>query len=267
VKGQFPRRLRAALKRLLVQALVLVALVFIGLAVFKFAAEWRERQIAAPPTKPTVATTVSPSATEGETVPFVSPVDFDTQQREAPDVIAWLTIDAPKVKIDYPVVQGGDNQYYLKRTPTKQQSKYGSVFMDFRCHSDFSDFFTVLYAHHIQASPDRMFAPLVRFKQKDVFDAVQTGMLYTPEHTYELQIFACAVMEAEDDIYIHLAVFSPAEKEERLAKLKERSKHWREIPIGNSDHIVMLSTCSYDEGKKYKAERTVVLAKLVEIDA
>ncbi|MDR2525959.1 MAG: class B sortase [Oscillospiraceae bacterium] len=257
------RKIGRTLRRLLLQALVLTTIVFIGLAAWKFIAEKRETQNATTLQKPTQTTAASQGT---ETTAFVSPIDFTAQQREAKDTVAWLTIDAPQVKIDHPIVLGTDNQYYLTHSPTGASLKYGSVFMDFRCHADFSDFFTVLYAHHIKAKPDLMFAPLVRMKKKAVFDAVTRGMLYTPGKSYEMQIFGVSVIEAESEIYMKLAVFAPAEKKERIAALKKAAKHWREdIVIGNDDHIVMLSTCSYDEGDTFKMERTVVLCKLVEI--
>ena len=41
-------------------------------------------------------------------------MDFTGLQAQNPDIIAWLTIE--ELEIDYPVVQGKDNSYYLDHT-------------------------------------------------------------------------------------------------------------------------------------------------------
>ena len=254
------RKLLRALKKLAIQALIIVAVVLIGVAAWKFIGDKREAQ-ASDPTKYTAAA-ISTSTQEEATVSAVPNMDFMAQQQNAPDVIAWLTIDHPKVKIDYPVVQSGDNEYYLTRTPAKKKNDFGSVFMDFRCHNDFSDFYNVLYAHTLDRDKTRMFGPLLRFKEKQVFDEIPTALLYTPEHVYELQFFSCAVVWHKDqNYYVNLAYFAPAEKDAFLANLKETAMYWRDIPIGYDDHIVALSTCS----KEFENARTVVLGKLVEV--
>jgi sortase B len=204
--------------------------------------------------KPTAAT-MPPSASATEQ-PFVSPIDFEALCKGVPDAIAWLTIDG--TKIDYPVVQTDDNQFYVHNSAEKKASKYGAVFLDFRNHGDFSDFYNIIYAHNM--ANGSMFGTLVRFKQKDFFDRVQTGTLNTPTHDYELQIFACSVTNSTSDYYQSIAFLSPAEKESHLAYLKKTAKYWRDITIGNDDRIVILSTCSYE----FDEARTVVLAKLVE---
>ena len=44
---------------------------------------------------------------------YVSAIDFAVLDSQNPDVVAWIQI--PGTQINYPVVQGKDNDYYLHR--------------------------------------------------------------------------------------------------------------------------------------------------------
>ena len=63
-------------------------------------------------------------------------VDFDALKQINSDIVAWIRI--PGV-LDYPVVQGTDNSYYLHHTVRKEYNIAGSIFLDARNTADFSD--------------------------------------------------------------------------------------------------------------------------------
>lgn len=54
---------------------------------------------------------------------------------EHSDSVAWLYI--PGTNIDYPVMQSEDNEYYAHRAADGSYLYAGSLFMDYRCSSDF----------------------------------------------------------------------------------------------------------------------------------
>jgi sortase B len=186
-------------------------------------------------------------------VPELPLLNFTPLQTANPDIAAWLTLD--DTDIDYPVVQGKDNSYYLTRTAEKKNSKNGAIFLDYRANPDFSDFSSVLYGHHMKSG--KMFAGLVKFKDKAFFDSHTTGTLYTPGKTYRLEIFAAAVTKPDSDYY-NYAFVSPSERESHLRMIGETAKLYRDIGATEQDKILTLSTCSYE----YKDARTVVLAKI-----
>ena len=64
----------------------------------------------------TVTPTATPeavsSASTDSAVPYVSPIDFASLQKENPDIYAWLYI--PGTEFDFPILQrAGDDDYYL----------------------------------------------------------------------------------------------------------------------------------------------------------
>ena len=56
-------------------------------------------------------------------------VDFDQLRQQNEDVTAWLYL--PDSVINYPVLQHGDNDYYLTRQIDGSYNKNGSIFKDY----------------------------------------------------------------------------------------------------------------------------------------
>ena len=66
----------------------------------------------------------------GESEPDVSwpAVDFAALAEINPDIVAWIYIEG--TEINYPVVQGKDNEHYLHYTFDRNANKAGSIFLE-----------------------------------------------------------------------------------------------------------------------------------------
>lgn len=62
-------------------------------------------------------------------------IDFERLHKINPDIVAW--IEVPGTNIDYPVVQGKDNEEYMHHTFRKNYNFAGCIFLDSHCHQDF----------------------------------------------------------------------------------------------------------------------------------
>lgn len=71
-------------------------------------------------------------------------VDFAALESINSDCVAWIRIDG--TEIDYPVVQGHDNSFYLKHLFDGEWNSTGCIFLDSRVEPDLSDQHSVLYA-------------------------------------------------------------------------------------------------------------------------
>lgn len=158
-----------------------------------------------------------------------------------PDVCAWLTVDG--TNIDYPVVQGRTNMDYINKNVYGEFSLSGSVFLDSRNARDFSDQYSLLYAHHIQGKV--MFGQLPEFMEKAYFDSHTSGILFLPGRTLRIEFFACIYTDAYDAVAFNPAAVGGGESEARfLSYLKREAVQYRDIDVSASDRIIGLSTCS-----------------------
>jgi sortase B len=160
-----------------------------------------------------------------------------------PDVCAWLTVD--DTNIDYPVVQGKTNLEYINKDVYGEYSLSGSVFLDCRNTNDFSDSYSLLYAHHMEGKV--MFGELPEFQEEEYFRTHTSGTLSTLDRNYSIAWFACIYTDAYDDYIFQIngANMSQEKKEKLLSYLKEKAVQYRELEnLTSDDQLLALSTCS-----------------------
>jgi sortase B len=161
-----------------------------------------------------------------------------------PDVCAWLTVDG--TNIDYPVVRGESNNDYINRDVYREFSLSGSIFLDYRNARDFSDYYSIIYGHHMAG--DVMFGEIPYFAKTKYFNQHTTGTLYLPGQTYDIQWFACVETDAYDESMYALISADNINYEEEMDSLldyiSQTATQYRDIGVTSSDHLIALSTCS-----------------------
>ncbi len=178
-----------------------------------------------------------------------SPVDFNKLKSINPDIYAWLSI--PAINVNYPVLQGENNDAYLHTLPDGTYNKGGSLFIDGRCNNDFSSFVTVIYGHCMK--DNSMFGLLNRFLDKSFLKENNTFKIYTPEKTITPKITACFETSEKSDIY---KLPTAENGEEYLNLISDISgEDFSSVDI-KSQKIIILSTCSFS----FDGARTVVVA-------
>ena len=114
------------------------------------------------------------------------------------DYRGWLQIDG--TKIDYPVMQDGNELYYAYRDSEGNFSPTGSIYMSAYNKSDLSDDYIVIYGHHMASGG--MFGDLDKFLDKDFFDNHTGGTFSCLSGSYKLTLWAVSITDAyEDNVY------------------------------------------------------------------
>ena len=167
-------------------------------------------------------------------------VDFAALREINPDIVAWIYIEG--TKINYPVVQGEDNSYYLKHLFSGEWNGSSCIFLDFRNDASFADRHSIIYGHHMKNGT--MFTDLDKYKKQEFFDEHPVALLITPDKKYKVEFFVGYVAAPQDDAWE--IGFTEAEFEVWLQNAADRSCFTSEIAPNASDRILTLSTCSYE---------------------
>lgn len=183
--------------------------------------------------------------------------DFAVLQAWNPDIVGWIR--GPGTDIDYPVVQGADNEYYLNRTADGVKSVIGSIFMESKNQRDFSDDLTVLYGHHIREG--RMFSSLSGYKKQVYYEEHPCMILYTPEQDYRVELFAGQVLNGQTGTF-PLVFGELGARKVWLDELLSSSTFRSQVTVEDGERLLALCTCSYE----YQEARYVVYGVLRDLE-
>lgn len=175
------------------------------------------------------------------------------------DICGWIRLDG--TNIDYPMVIGKDNTEYLNNDYKKEYSITGSIFLDYRNDRFFKDDYTIIYGHNLKA--DLMFAEVRNYAEKKYFDEHSTGMLYTGDKIYKIDVLYFESVNAYSKVYSLTLRRNDSNKE--LIKEFESNVITKNssVKANSKDKLILLSTCNSSDTET----RSVLVGKLTEIEA
>jgi len=171
--------------------------------------------------------------------------------------VAWLRCEG--TIINYPVMQSGDNDYYLSHLPDGTANKMGSIFLDYRNSPDFTDKNSVIYGHHMKSGD--MFTTLKHYNDQAFYEQHPVMSLVTADAEFEIVLFGGYIVDATTEM-LPLYFRNATEFTDYLSEIMRRSVFSSNVEVGPDDRIVSLVTCSYE----FDNARMLVAGKLVRID-
>lgn len=170
------------------------------------------------------------------------------------EVMGWITL--PGTTIDYPLLDGADNAYYLWHSWDRQTNLAGSIFLEEASSPDLGDFNTILYGHRMA---DRsMFSTLDQYSSQNYWEEHREVHLSVESGLLVYEIFAAYEVPVRSYTY-QIAFRDDGEKETFLSDCLGRSVIDTGIVPTVDDHILTLSTCT---GRGHDT-RWVVQARLI----
>lgn len=180
---------------------------------------------------------------------------FETLLKINSDTKGWLTVN--NTRIDYPVVQSSDNDYYLKRDYNQYKNSMGWIFMDYRNNINILNQNTIIYGHNINGGI--MFGTL-RYTLNSSWYKNETNQVITfntLNKAMKWQIISIYKIPNTTD-YIQTTFYNKDKYQEFLDLIVGRSIYNFNKEVTINDKILTLSTC-HNRGN----ERVVVHAKLI----
>lgn len=172
------------------------------------------------------------------------------------DVCAWVSLD--NTNIDFPILQGDTNLTYINKDVYGNFALAGSIYLDSRNEHEFHDIVNLLYGHHMDDG--EMFGDLDKYKDEKFFHENKTGSLILPDRIYDLEIFACMLVGASEDV-----IFEPQEYKSDIKTLldftEQNAMYYDADTIAElretngEQQILIFSTCSTE----FTDARTIVL--------
>ena len=169
-------------------------------------------------------------------------VDFEELLKINPDTIGWIRFDPEPSIINYPVVQGDDNDYYLKKTFSANENTLGAIFLNVLNSPDFSDKNSIIYGHRMKDGS--MFRKLEDYKDKEFWEENPYFYIYTPdgkELTYH--IYSAGTVLDTADTYL-TSFGSDEEFMDFVNYTKSTSAYNTGVEVTADDTVVTLSTCT-----------------------
>lgn len=174
-------------------------------------------------------------------------VDFDKLKNINNDVVGWIVMEGTQV--NYPIVQGKNNSYYLNHSYEKKYSSFGSIFLDYSSSSNFSDRNSFIYGHHTKNGS--MFGELKKYMNYNFYSIHPSFYLYTSDGNYRADIFSAYTADALSDSY-NQSFTSLDDYKEYIDLVKSKSRFEVDLDIDyESDRIISLYSCSHEGRTQY----------------
>ncbi|MBO4838925.1 MAG: class B sortase [Lachnospiraceae bacterium] len=172
-----------------------------------------------------------------QVLPFWN-IDFDRLRAINPDIKGWLYgMDGI---VNYPVVQGPDNEYYSHRLLDRTERFCGTLFLDYR-NNFLEDDITYIFGHKMKDGS--MFGHFGRYDTYNYYRTHPAFRLFTPDATYDLQVIT--VVYTTDKENLRLNFQTQEEFDRAINDYRRRGQYWTEVDVEFGDTLVSMWTCAY----------------------
>ena len=153
------------------------------------------------------------------------------------DIIGWLIVD--NTSINYPVVQGKNNEFYLNHDLDKNYNSAGWIFMD--SENSLDDQNIIIYGHHRRDGS--MFGSIDNLLNKN-----KGGKIKLLINNKEINYNIFSIYKTEKEYNYREKNYNNFNK--KTEEFKKRSLIKYNVDIKSKNQIVTLSTCDNDNKKR-----------------
>ena len=169
-------------------------------------------------------------------------------QEENSDIVGWLEIEG--TSINYPVLQGTDNEYYMTHNYKKQKSRNGSIFLTKDYDWTIPSSNLLIYGHNLDNGT--MFQELLKYVNEEFYKKHPIIRFTTNNEDAEYEIISVfksrVYYKSEKNVfryYYFVNAETEAEYDEFIQNAKKASLYNIDATAKFGDQLITLSTCSY----------------------
>ena len=190
-------------------------------------------------------------------------VDFSNLLKINDDIIGWIYME--DTVVNYPLLQGENNLYYLDKTLYKKYLASGSIYLDCDNEPDFSDAHSIIFGHNMKNHT--MFGDLSDLRDEDYLKEHPYVDLILTDGTW-MRYEICSMYRAHVEDGTFRAPLNKAKNFKPFMELITEKNMYADseldLPVvQEDDKVLTLSTCTEDSAN---LERFVVHAVLVSVD-
>ena len=190
-------------------------------------------------------------------------VDFSKLLKINDDIIGWIYME--DTVVNYPLLQGENNLYYLDKTMYKKYLASGSIYLDCDNEPDFSDAHSIIFGHNMKNHT--MFGDLSDLRDEDYLKEHPYVDLILTDGTW-MRYEICSMYRAHVEDGTFRAPLNKAKNFKPFMELITEKNMYADSELDSpvvqeDDKVLTLSTCTEDSAD---LERFVVHAVLVSVD-
>lgn len=169
-------------------------------------------------------------------------------QGQNADIIGWIEIE--NTNINYPVLQGTNNRYYMTHNYKKENSKNGSIFLDTTYNWNIPSNNLLIYGHNL--GNGMMFQELLKYEKESFYQEHPVIRFTTAEEDAEYEIISVfksrVYYKSEKNVFRYYYFINSKSEEEYnqfVKNAKNASLYSIDATANYGDQLITLSTCSY----------------------
>ncbi|MCR4585338.1 MAG: class B sortase [Lachnospiraceae bacterium] len=176
-------------------------------------------------------------------------------------LIGWLKID--DTIIDYPVMQGSDNEFFLSHDLEGNEDRAGALFLDCACDVVHGSDNYIIYGHHLTSG--RMFSSLEEYESEKYYEKhpyINFDTIYEKGRYQVMYAFRSRVYDSDEIVFKYYQFINAESGEEfdyNMEQMAALAFYDTGVKAQWGDRLLTLSTCDYQETNG----RFVVVAKKI----
>lgn len=190
-------------------------------------------------------------------------IKFASLYAKNQDLVGWISI--PGLNIDFPVMQDGNDTFYLRHNFNKDYTVYGTPFLSRYNSIKTLDQNSTIYAHSMRRD-NQMFTPLKQYRSVDGFKknpVIEFSTLYKDYYFKVYAVFISNGNSSGDNGYLFNYTWNKFPTTDSFVQfvkqINQRKLYSTGVDISTSDKLLTLSTCTYD----FDDCRLVVVGRMV----